>query len=372
MHIPWCVRKCPYCDFNSHQAGAEIPEREYIAALERDLMGELAFVQGRQLTSIFFGGGTPSLLSVTGISDILSLVARYIPFANDMEITLEANPGTVEQGKFQGLFRAGVNRLSIGVQSFQPDQLNALGRIHSGDEAHTAIESAIASGFNRINVDLMHGLPNQSTDDALHDLTIATDFAIDHLSWYQLTIEPNTHFYSKPPVLPVEDTLADIQDAGSAFLVDRGFVQYEVSAFARNESNSRHNLNYWQFGDYLGIGAGAHGKVTNLATGTIYRRQKTRLPDHFIQAKNPLTGCDAIQPQQLLLEFCMNSLRLTQGVDKSLYRSCTGQEWPSSAIQNLVDQGLLVDSPDRIVATALGQRFLNHLLSEIDDLAGAE
>ncbi len=369
VHIPWCVRKCPYCDFNSHQADAGLPESDYIAALERDLQEELPFVQGRAIGSIFFGGGTPSLFSAEGIQAILAVINRHLSVKPNAEITLEVNPGTAEQAKFAGFFQSGVNRLSIGVQSFHAEQLAHLGRIHSAEEAQRAIASAIDCGYQHINIDLMHGLPQQSTQQALADVQTAIDFGVDHISWYQLTIEPNTHFYSSPPTLPCEDVLADIQDAGTALLAEHGYGQYEVSAFAKTGGRSRHNLNYWRFGDYLGIGAGAHGKLTQVASGKILRRWKTRQPEHYLRPKSPLAGANEVPKAQLLLEFSMNALRLVAGVEKNQFSQTTGLPWPEATLQPLVDQGFLQDSDTQFVTTELGMRFLNHVLAEIDRLA---
>ena len=262
VHIPWCVRKCPYCDFNSHAAGPEIPEQAYIQRLIADLQQDQPWAQGRKLTSIFFGGGTPSLFSAAGIGQIVSAAEKIIGFNEDIEITLEANPGTFEQEKFSGFRSAGINRLSIGIQSFNDAHLTKLGRIHSGNQALSAIDTARTAGFENFNLDLMHGLSGQSLAEASADIQQAIDLGAKHISWYQLTIEPNTEFYSRPPQLPEDDILADIQQMGMALLDEHGFGQYEVSAFAQPGQRSEHNINYWQFGDYLGIGAGAHGKIT--------------------------------------------------------------------------------------------------------------
>ncbi|MFZ2320426.1 MAG: radical SAM family heme chaperone HemW, partial [Pseudomonas sp.] len=281
IHIPWCVRKCPYCDFNSHAAGPTLPEQEYVDALLADLDADLGRVHGRQLSSIFFGGGTPSLFSAAALGRLLAGVEQRIGFAADIEITLEANPGTFEQAKFQAYRQLGINRLSIGVQSFQADKLKALGRIHDGDEAIRAADMARAAGFDNFNLDLMHGLPDQSIEDALSDLRIAIAQQPTHLSWYQLTMEPNTVFWSQPPTLPEDDTLWDIQEAGQQLLAEHGYLQYEVSAYARAGRQAQHNLNYWSFGDFIGIGAGAHGKLSS-PSGQIVRTWKTRLPKDYL------------------------------------------------------------------------------------------
>ena len=257
VHIPWCVRKCPYCDFNSHAAGPELPEDAYVAALLADLRADLEHVGDRRLSSIFFGGGTPSLFSAKALAAIIDGLERLVGFSEDIEITLEANPGTFEQAKFRDYRQLGINRLSIGVQSFQADKLKALGRIHDGDEAIRAADMARAAGFDNFNLDLMHGLPDQSLEDALSDLRIAIAQQPTHLSWYQLTLEPNTVFWSQPPQLPEDDILWDIQEAGQTLLAEHGYRQYETSAYAQPGRQARHNLNYWTFGDFLGIGAGA-------------------------------------------------------------------------------------------------------------------
>ena len=262
IHIPWCVKKCPYCDFNSHAVRGEIPEAQYVKAVLADLEREKNAAQGRPISSIFIGGGTPSLFTAKGISDILHGADKIVPFAPDIEITMEANPGTFERERFAGFQAAGVNRLSIGVQSFNDQHLAQLGRIHSGTEAIAAIESARKLGFEHLNIDLMHGLAKQSPEQALHDLRTAIVLGNDHLSWYQLTIEPNTEFHARPPTLPDIDTLWDIQQEGQALISAAGFTQYEISAYAKPSSQARHNINYWQFGDYFGIGAGAHGKLS--------------------------------------------------------------------------------------------------------------
>jgi oxygen-independent coproporphyrinogen-3 oxidase len=366
IHIPWCVRKCPYCDFNSHSANGELPESEYVAALLADLDLDLPAVNGRELQSIFFGGGTPSLLSPHAIGAILDGVNARIDFASDIEITLEANPGTTEQGRFHGFRSAGVNRLSLGVQSLNPLHLHALGRIHSSEQAINAVNEARRAGFDNINLDLMHGLPQQSIADACADLQQAFALVPEHLSWYQLTIEPNTEFFKRPPTLPHDDALAAIQDAGFELLEKFGYRQYEVSAFAQPDRRARHNLNYWEFGDYLGIGAGAHGKLTT-PDGAIVRTQKTRLPKDYL---NSCGRCDrnttAIEADELPFEFAMNALRLNDGFAKELYGARTGQPWATIAptVERLIGRGLLMDRDGRIAATALGRRFLNDVLKE--------
>lgn len=378
IHVPWCIRKCPYCDFNSHQANHDLPEQDYVDALRLDLQQDQVLAQGRKLSSIFFGGGTPSLLSANAISQILVDVENIIGFESDIEITLEANPGTFEQEKFSGFYAAGVNRLSIGIQSFQDKQLQLLGRVHGRDEALRAVAIARKAGFTNINLDLMHGLPEQSPELAQADLQQAIDFSPEHISWYQLTIEPNTAFYSAPPVLPEDEILCDIQDAGLDLLSDNNFEQYEVSAYARNQQQAKHNLNYWQFGDYLGIGAGAHAKITRPDDNQIFRIWKTRLPHHYLAAAaNNLVptkfslhtnvfigGGDLLNEKSLPVEFMMNALRLNQGVPEDFFHQRTGLDW--SVVQTIWSQlearQLVLKKNGRIATTELGQRYLNRVL----------
>ena len=366
IHIPWCVRKCPYCDFNSHAAGPTLPEEEYVDALLADLDADLQHVHGRPLTSIFFGGGTPSLFSNRALGRLLEGVERRVTFAGDIEITLEANPGTFEQAKFKGYRALGINRLSIGVQSFQQAKLKALGRIHDGDEAIRAADMARAAGFDNFNLDLMHGLPEQSIEDALFDLRTAISQGPTHLSWYQLTMEPNTVFWSQPPTLPEDDLLWDIQEAGQALLAAEGYAQYEVSAYAKAGKQARHNLNYWTFGDFLGIGAGAHAKLSTPA-GRIQRTWKTRLPkDYLDPAKAFQAGERLLAADELPFEFLMNVLRLSEGAPAELFSQRTGlplQQLERSR-REAERQGLLQADQARLVATAKGQLFLNDLLQQ--------
>lgn len=364
VHIPWCVRKCPYCDFNSHAAGASLPEDAYVDALLADLDADLEQIQSRRLTSIFFGGGTPSLFSASALERILDGMRQRVGFAEDIEITLEANPGTFEQAKFRDYRSLGINRLSIGVQSFQPAKLEALGRIHDGDEAIRAADMARAAGFDNFNLDLMHGLPEQSLEDALSDLRIAIAQQPTHLSWYQLTVEPNTEFWNKPPRLPEDETLWDIQEAGQALLAEHGYRQYETSAYAQPGRQARHNLNYWTFGDFLGLGAGAHGKWT-AADGEIYRHWKTRLPKDYLDPdKRFRAGHKQLARDELPFEFLMNVLRLTDGVPSLMFTQRTGLSLGLLAAGRLDAEarGLLEPDPQRLVATAKGQLFLNDLL----------
>ena len=373
--MPWCVRKCPYCDFNSHATPGDeqggVPEAAYIAALLQDLDQDLADFPSarageRELVSIFIGGGTPSLISPAGYATLFDGLRARLNFADDIEITLEANPGTVEQGLFQGYREVGINRLSIGVQTFQMAQLKALGRIHSGDEAQRAAQSAREAGFSNFNLDLMHGLPGQTLEQALDDLRQAIALEPTHLSWYQLTLEPNTVFFREQPVLPDEDVLADIQDAGQALLAAKGYVQYEVSAYARRDQRCRHNLNYWQFGDYLGIGAGAHGKLTQVtATGLdVLRTSKTRVPKDYLAATRFRVADTLIAAEALPFEFMLNTLRLIEGVSTTLWSERTGLSTQvlAETVTALQHKGLLQNDANTLVATALGQRYLNRVI----------
>ena len=378
IHIPWCIRKCPYCDFNSHQANNDIPETEYVAALRLDLQQDAALAQGRKLTSIFFGGGTPSMFSANAIAQIIKDAKEIIGFEPDIEITLEANPGTFEQEKFSGFRAAGVNRLSIGIQSFNDSQLKLLGRVHGRDEALRAVEVARKAGFDNINLDLMHGLPEQSIEDAKADLAQAIALSPEHISWYQLTIEQNTAFYSAPPILPIEDTLADIQDEGQALLAQAGYEQYEISAYAKNKQRARHNINYWQFGDYLGIGAGAHGKITQPKQARIIRLWKTRLPKHYLDAatSNKIStnlgghqnvfggGSDILSPESLPLEFLMNALRLNDGAPANYFNERTSLQLNALEPQwaELEHKGLVEVVDGNLRPTEFGRRFLNRVL----------
>lgn len=382
IHTPWCVRKCPYCDFNSHEPGThgftprDLPEAPYLDALLQDLDSDLDLAAGREIKTIFIGGGTPSLLSPAFYERLLKEIRIRLPFSKEIEITLEANPGTTEQERFIGYRKAGINRLSLGIQSFQPDQLHALGRIHSGDEAITAVAQARQAGFTNINIDLMHGLPDQTPQLAMDDITQALALAPEHLSWYQLTLEPNTAFHSHPPVLPEEEALWDIQDKGHQLLELAGFKRYEISAYASAGHQSRHNLNYWQFGDYLGIGAGAHGKLSRIDSNGewhIERRWKTRQPDAYLKRVDDLRGFIAgkqlIKTDELPLEFAMNALRLTDGVSLETWRANTG-EAPArllTRLQSAEKKGLLMQMPEKLRASPQGLLFLNELLALISD-----
>ncbi|MFC6670316.1 radical SAM family heme chaperone HemW [Marinobacterium aestuariivivens] len=364
IHIPWCVRKCPYCDFNSHAVRDELPEADYAAALMADLEAELADVQGREIGTVFIGGGTPSLFSANAIGKIIEGVAARTPLAPDAEITMEANPGTFEQARFAGFREAGVNRLSVGIQSFSDEQLRALGRIHSADEAYRAVASARAIGFDNINLDLMHGLPQQDLAGAMHDLETAIGLQPEHLSWYQLTIEPNTEFNARPPTLPVDELLWDIQEQGQQRLAQHGFRQYEVSAYARAGREAAHNLNYWRFGDYIGIGAGAHGKLTRAGENSILRRWKQRQPAAYMDPTRRLGGESLIEQDELAFEFMLNALRLVEGVPVALFTERTGlaPDGIHSRIESAVRKGLLEADVHLIRPTSQGRLFLNNLL----------
>jgi len=365
IHVPWCVRKCPYCDFNSHES-RHIPEAEYVAALLQDLQQDAALAQGREIKTIFIGGGTPSLFSAASYDHLLQQIKSIIPIARDAEITMEANPGTFEYEKFAGFRKAGINRLSIGVQSFAEDKLQALGRIHNRSEAINAIKAARDVGFEKLNIDLMHGLPGQTVSEALADLQQAVDLQPTHLSWYQLTIEPNTVFYSKPPTLPHDDDLGDIEDAGFALLEHNGFNRYETSAFALDGFQCEHNLNYWRFGDYLAIGAGAHGKITDTENKTITRYQKTRQPQDYLDNNKAFTAKqNIVESADLPFEFFMNSLRLHQPIEKTLFNERTFL--PLSTVEppvlQAIEKQLLSETDLHWQTTELGQRFLNTLLN---------
>lgn len=365
IHVPWCVRKCPYCDFNSHTSPQSLPQKAYVAALIADLQADLAWVQERKIGSVFIGGGTPSLFSGQSYQDLFRQLHHYLDFANDCEITLEANPATVEHDNFEGYLKAGINRLSLGVQSFNPTHLQTLGRIHSQQDAFNAIQLAKTAGFNNFNLDLMHGLPNQSLEDALLDIETALSFNPPHLSWYQLTIEPNTAFYRQPPTLPNDDILWAIQEAGQEKLAQAGLLQYEVSAYSQQQA-SKHNVNYWQFGDYLAIGAGAHGKVTT--PEGIFRYRKTRLPKDYLAAvpqQQARLGLEHIATDDLAFEFMMNALRLKDGVPIAYFEQRTGLAWSDllTQIQAAISKKWLHLDNQHIKCTNLGFNYLNDVLN---------
>jgi putative oxygen-independent coproporphyrinogen III oxidase len=367
VHVPWCVRKCPYCDFNSHQQNGELPEAAYVDALIADIDADLPGVQGRALQSIFIGGGTPSLFSAGAYSRLFEALQTRIAFAPDIEITLEANPGTAERARFVDYRRAGINRLSIGIQSFDPLQLQQLGRIHDDDDAHRAIDFARAAGFDNINLDLMYGLQGQTPAAALKDLHTALEHAPTHVSWYQLTIEPNTEFFKRPPPLPEEDTLIDIQDAGLALLGAQGYERYEISAFAQPGRQARHNLNYWRFGDYLGIGAGAHGKLSWPQRDEILRTRKKRQPAHYLQRPGEaLAEALPIAHEERGIEYLLNVLRLRDGFTPAQFEAATGLGFEPLAkrVSSLQRRALLQQDDGVIRPTAKGLQFLNTVLQE--------
>ena len=417
IHIPWCVKKCPYCDFNSHELPIDSQLSmydEYVDALLLDAAAQQPLTQGREISSIFIGGGTPSLLPIEQYQRLFNGLRKVFRFSDDIEVTMEANPGTLEHAPFAEYLKVGINRLSIGVQSFAAEQLTTLGRIHNPAQALSAIKAARSAGFERVNVDLMHGLPQQMMSEALEDIQIAHDAGATHISWYQLTIEPNTVFYRSQPILPDEDKLADIEQAGQALLERLGYNNYEVSAWAgASDKPCRHNVNYWQFGDYLAIGAGAHGKVTIddaaikewnaekvsnealkealkeiVGESGIYRFSKSRMPKDYMEyqdkaqqdetseqnqiitvmLKTPMppkmVGWQAIASDELVSEFMLNALRLHDGVAWSLFKARTGLSYDSIAVEvnKLIKQGLLIDDNEHLQPTALGRRYLNQIL----------
>ncbi|MCG7530927.1 radical SAM family heme chaperone HemW [Psychrobium sp. MM17-31] len=366
IHIPWCVQKCPYCDFNSHALKTDIPHQAYVDALLEDLDQELASVQDRQLQSIFIGGGTPSLLEPAQMKRLLDGVKEKIDCSDELEVTMEANPGTVEAGRFKLFQAAGVNRISIGVQSFQEDKLTILGRIHDGNEAVNAAVQANSLALRSYNIDLMHSLPKQGVGDALSDLKQAIELAPPHLSWYQLTIEPNTQFHSKPPTIPDDEVLADIFDAGRQALIDAGYVQYEISAFAKPGYQCQHNLNYWRFGDYIGIGCGAHGKITDVKQNKIWRTSKVKHPKGYLDpAKDYTFDRWSIDEEDIALEYFMNRLRLVEPCPRNEFSHYTGlsEQAIANPMNKAIDKGLIEQSESHWQVTPLGQRFLNELLN---------
>ena len=360
VHIPWCVRKCPYCDFNSHERAGELPEREYVAKLLTDLEGLLPSVWGRRVVSIFIGGGTPSLFSPEAIDALLSGVRARLALDPQAEITLEANPGTVEAARFRGFRGAGVNRISIGVQSFDDRMLDALGRIHSAGEARRAIEAALAS-FDNVNIDLMYALPGQTPAMARADLDEALRFGLPHVSAYQLTLEPNTVFWSKPPALPEHDVAADMQLVVEEQLGAAGYEHYETSAFARPGRRCRHNLNYWQFGDYLGIGAGAHGKLS--FPDRVTRHARAKQPTEYMKPDARVEE-SVVPAAELPFEFMLNALRLVDGFEVALFSERTGLPFQivQSRVEDAEKRGLVARDWKRIRPTERGRRFLNDLL----------
>lgn len=368
IHLPWCARKCPYCDFNSHEGFTDSLQQPYVEALLTDLDSQQAWWHDRSIHSIFIGGGTPSLFEGRWLGALLEGISIRANLSRDVEITLESNPGSAERDRFTEYRAAGVNRLSIGVQSFDDRALKALGRIHSGDDARRALDMVAAAEFRRWNIDLMHGLPGQHAQSAASDLTEAVGRSAGHISWYQLTIERNTRFWSTPPVLPDESGLESIQQAGEGVLAEAGLHQYEVSAFSREGEESRHNLNYWRFGDYIGLGAGAHGKIS-LPDGTIIRTQRTRAPADYlaVTSSSPLSPPRgvAVSPAEKITEFAMSTLRLRSGVPVAHFTQTTGNtvDQLTTAAETAVSRGWLeAPGTGQFVTTPLGYQFLDSVI----------
>ena len=367
VHMPWCVRKCPYCDFNSHQLKSGQPDASYIDALIRDFDIEAPRIKDRRVDSVFFGGGTPSLFQPEEFARLLRVLKERVAFAHDAEITLEANPGTIERGRFSGYADAGINRISLGAQSFDARALKVLGRIHSADDTHRAVEEIKAAGIRNFNLDLMYALPGQTLEEALNDVQVACSLTPSHLSYYQLTLEPGTVFHSLPPVLPDEEAAWQIQLAGQSMLADAGFAQYEVSAYAKDGSRCLHNLNYWLFGDYVGIGAGAHGKVSLDLPEKILRTVKPKQPreyqDQMQRATTAIGECAYVARKDLPFEFMLNALRLNDGFDAADYHARTGLKIESleEKLMRAQGRGLLEPKPSGWRPTELGRRFLNDL-----------
>ena len=366
IHIPWCIEKCPYCDFNSHKLQGDIPESDYLQALLDDLKNDLVYVQGRQLHSIFIGGGTPSLISAKGIGYLLAEIKALIPFKSAIEITLEANPGAIENNKITDFKKAGINRFSFGVQSFQQEKLEKLGRIHNVQDAKNAAMQAKNCNIKTFNLDLMHGLPNQTLNDALFDLQTAIDLKPTHLSWYQLTIEPNTQYFYAPPTLPEDDLLWDIQEAGQQLLAKNGYLQYEISGYSQASFECQHNLNYWSFGDYIGIGCGAHGKFTLPLENKIVRTTKIKHPKGYLDKQRPfLDEHTSVPHDEIAFEYMLNRLRLFQPIPFTEFEAYTGLSVTSidQAIGEAIRKQLLTKNNDSWEVTALGHRYLNELLN---------
>ena len=370
IHVPWCTRKCPYCDFNSHTSDTALPQTEYIKALCEDFDAELERIpcaKDKEIDSIFIGGGTPSLFDAASFEKLLSHIREKSTLAKSPEITLEANPGTVEATKFREFRAAGINRLSIGIQSFNDEKLRALGRVHDSREAKAAIETAKKAGFENLNLDLMHGLPGQDCTQAINDLNTAIEYAPTHLSWYQLTIEPNTVFYRKPPSLPKESLIQEVQEIGLSIMEDHGFHHYEVSAYAQHGRECVHNLNYWEFADYIGIGAGAHGKLTNIETDTIFRTRKLKQPTHYLyNSSNRDAENIEIHKEERALEFLLNALRIKRGFSTDLFMMRTGVPFSTIAkkVEYLSSKGFLSTNGNRVSATKIGYALLNSVLEE--------
>lgn len=362
VHLPWCVQKCPYCDFNSHQVRDGVPSESYIQALINDLEADLPLVWGRPVSTVYFGGGTPSLFSASEIDRLLSAFRARLVFAPDAEITLEANPGTIERDSFKAYRDAGINRVSLGVQSFQPELLKRIGRIHGQDEIYTSLESLSSAGMDNFNIDLMFGQPGQTIDQALLDIDAAIEAGPTHISHYQLTIEPNTVFAVEKPILPLEDDSWEMQTRAAERMQSNAYEQYEISAWSRPGLESKHNLNYWRYGDFLGIGAGAHAKLTNAAQGQIRRLSKQRHPRQYLQGSR-LAEDRLIEGAERTFEYFLNGLRLKEGVRPADFSSRTGLSWEEagSAVSQCVDQGLMEYRDDRLYHTEQGWRFVNDI-----------
>lgn len=366
IHIPWCVQKCPYCDFNSHGQQGELPQQEYVDALLKDLDADLHYVQNRPLHSIFIGGGTPSLFDAAQIARLLAGIRQRIDFAADIEITMEANPGTLEHDDFAAYRQAGITRLSIGVQSFSSDKLNLLGRIHNRNEAEVAAQHAKEAGYQSFNLDLMHGLPDQDLAQAMADIDTAAALMPPHLSWYQLTIEPNTLFHSRPPQLPDDEALWEIYREGQRRLTALGYQQYEISAYAKPGYQCRHNLNYWQFGDYLGLGCGAHGKITLAAERRIIRTVKIKHPRGYLAAIDFTDNSFDVETDDVPLEYLMNRLRLMSPIPMVEFEQRTGlsRDCIQDGMEKGRQRGLVIISEDHWELTDKGHFFVNDLLSQ--------
>lgn len=364
IHFPWCVQKCPYCDFNSHALRDTLPEAQYVQALIADWEEDCQYLGDRVIRSIFCGGGTPSLFSGESYHQLFSALASRVAFSEDLEITLEANPGTLSAQSLSALYDAGINRLSIGAQSFQSDKLKTLGRIHDPDAIYEAMYSAKKAGFQRINLDLMYGLSQQNVEDALYDLEQACTLAPSHLSWYQLTLEPNTPFYRTPPPLPTEDEIMAIAEAGEAYLKEQAYERYEISAFCRDQDRCRHNVNYWQYGDYIGIGAGAHGKITQ-RDGSILRTVKKKHPKHYLEGGSFMQEKITVTHQEALFEFMLNALRLQEPIAWTVLeeRSAWQREAVFPYCDKLVHKGLMEYNQDTFYLTAKGKAFTNEAIS---------
>ncbi|MBB6241294.1 radical SAM family heme chaperone HemW [Rhodanobacter sp. MP1X3] len=377
IHMPWCVKKCPYCDFNSHGLRSEPPPYDnyidhLLADLDADRSDFAAALEGRSIISIFFGGGTPSLFAPELIERLLDGVRERLPLPDDAEITLETNPGTVEHGRFDGYLAAGINRISFGIQSFDDDKLKRLGRIHSASEAEAAVKSAQDAGYRNINLDLMYALPQQQLDGALTDVARAVALQPTHISHYQLTLEPNTAFAANPPPLPDDDHAWAMQEACEQALAAAGYGQYEISAYAQPDRRCAHNLNYWRFGDYLGIGAGAHGKISDAASGQVHRRWKSRLPKAYMDAGGGparIGGDSVVSAAELPFEYMLNALRLVDGVPSEDFTARTGlmPETIARALTAGRQRGWLMDDPQKLHTTPLGQRFLNDVIASFMD-----